>query len=248
MKKLFFRTLVCVFLLSTVLWIRESRAAKPSLTPDIKLSLMPAECANRIETMLREEINIYRSAQFGPSPRSVLQTTAANTSDLVPYLVQNYHALDCRLRMICDATGASQGQIETKEVIFPHRPIGCVRLFAARGRWWSADRRDEVFRAEPIAECAFPASETPAYSLIPTAFDAEASCDALVDEILREEEQMLRLVVAQDVTERGTRRVIPVFQDVLADVRESFLIPLRGMVDLFGSIVHPIPCLLRQCN
>lgn len=248
MKKFVLCGFIGIALLSLPFWIQESGAAKPPLAADTKLALMPSECADRIETMLQEEINIYRAAQFGPSPRSVLQTTAANTSDLVPYLVQNYHALDCRLRMVCIAAGASQGPTEMEEIIFPHRPIGCSRLFAARGRWWSSDRRDEVFRTEPIAECAFPANDTPAYFLAPTAFNAGASCDALVDEVLREEEQMLRLVVAQDVAERGTRRVVPVFQNVLADVRESFLIPLRGMVDLFGSIVHPIPCLLRHCN
>ena len=248
MKKFILCGFIGMALLSLSLRIQESNAAKPPLAADMKLSLMPAECADRIETMLQEEINIYRSAQFGPSARSVLQTTAANTSDLVPYLVENYHALDCRLRMICIAAGTSQGPVETEKVIFPHRPIGCSRLFAARGRWWSPDRRDEVFRTEPIAACAFPEGDTPAHSLLPTAFNAGASCDALVDEVLREEEQMLRLVVAQDVAERGTRRVVPVFQNVLADVRESFLIPLRGMVDLFGSIVHPIPCLLHHCN
>lgn len=248
MKKFVLCGFIGIALLSVLFRVQELDAAKPPLAADVKLSLMPAECAHRIETMMQEEINIYRAAQFGPSARSVLQTTAANTSDLVPYLVENYHALDCRLRMVCIAAGASQGPVETADVIFPHRPIGCSRLFAARGRWWSPDRRDEVFRTEPITECAFPASDTPAHSLIPTAFNAEASCNALADEVLREEEQMLRLVVAQDVAERGTRRVVPVFQNVLADVRESFLVPLRGMVDLFGSIVHPIPCLLRHCN
>ncbi len=225
----------------------ELHAALP-LTEEAKLSLMPAQCAAQVEEMLMEEINLYRGAQFGPSPRSVLQTISANTSDLVPYLVLNYHALDCRLHLICDAVGESQRDVSQNSMVLAYRPIGCSRLFAARGRWWSNDRRNETARVEPISECAYDENDAPGHTLLPSSFFTESACDTWVTEILREERQMLRLVTVQDTAERGIRRIVPVFQNVIADIRESFLIPLRGMIDLFGSVIQPIPCLLRQCN
>ena len=35
---------------------------------------------------------------------------------------------------------------------------------------------------------------------------------------------------------------------IVADLRQGFLDPLYETVSLFGSILHPIPCLLSQCN
>jgi len=223
-------------------------AAPLPLTNEEKLAIMPEECTDRMRILLMEEVNLYREAQFGPSPRSVLNTVAANTSDLVPYLVQNYHALDCRLHLVCDAIASSQRGDISASMVIAHEPLGCSRLFAARGRWWSADRQNETFRVKPIPECAYDSFASVSYDLLPSAYLAEEECNAWSQEILHEERQMLRLIVAQDAAERGTRRIVPVFQNVLADIRESFLVPLRGMVDLFGSVIHPIPCLLRHCN
>ena len=53
MKKYFFSTLIGIALLSLLFWTLETDAAKPPLAADMKLSLMPAECADRIETMLQ---------------------------------------------------------------------------------------------------------------------------------------------------------------------------------------------------
>ncbi|HLD08266.1 MAG TPA: hypothetical protein VJB60_04330 [Candidatus Peribacterales bacterium] len=224
-----------------------SVSSAPS-TPEQILERMPEQCKERMDAMFNEEITLYRAAQFGSSEPSVLKTTAANTSDLVPYLVQNYHALDCRLHLICDAIGTSQNQSKAASMVLSHRPLGCARLFAARGRWWSADRRGQTFRVAPIAECAFGSVDAPSYTLSPTEFLSEQNCDAVAEEILSEERSMLRLITMQDAAERGTRRIVPVFQNILLDIRQSFLVPLRGMVDLFGSVIHPIPCLLQHCN
>jgi len=223
-------------------------AAPLALTNEEKLAIMPEECTDRMRILLMEEVNLYREAQFGPSPRSVLNTVAANTSDLVPYLVQNYHALDCRLHLVCDAIASSQRGDISASMVIAHEPLGCSRLFAARGRWWSADRQNETFRVQPIPECAYDSFASVSYDLLPSAYLAEEECNAWSQEVLHEERQMLRLIVAQDAAERGMRRIVPVFQNVLADIRESFLVPLRGMIDLFGSVIHPIPCLLRHCN
>lgn len=222
-------------------------AAMP-LTNEQKLAIIPEECTDRVHAMLMEEVNLYRDAQFGSSSTSVLNTVAANTSDLVPYLVQNYHALDCRLNLLCDTVASSQRGDIAASMVITHEPLGCSRLFAARGRWWSEDRRNESFRVKPIPECAYAAIASESYDLLPSAYRTENECNAWVQEVLHEERQMLRLIVAQDAAERGTRRIVPVFQNILADIRESFLVPLRGAIDLFGSIIHPIPCLLRHCN
>ena len=144
-------------------------AATPPLTNEEKLAIMPQECADRMHTLLMEEVNLYRDAQFGSSSLSVLNTAAANTSDLVPYLVQNYHALDCRLHLVCDAVASSQRGDLAASMVIAHEPLGCSRLFAARGRWWSEDRRNETFRVKAIPECASDSFDSATYSLLPSA-------------------------------------------------------------------------------
>ena len=66
--------------------------------------------------------------------------------------------------------------------------------------------------------------------------------------ILEEEQTMLQLLSSYDGASRGARTLAGVFQMALTDIRESFLVPLRGIVDLVGSVLYPIPCLLTQCN
>lgn len=219
-----------------------------ALTPEEQLSGMRDACEDRMFLMLQEERDAYRKVQYG-GKESVLHTPTVNTTDLVPYLVLNYHALSCRLNSVCDAVELSHGHIGTGTVP-PHRPIGCARLFAARGRWWNEDRRDLGFNVETIPECAYSdiALQAPGFGVT---FDypvPKVQCTEWVQKILEEERQFLRLLVAQDAAHRGTRRVVAVLQSVLRDIRDSFLEPLRGVVDLFGAVVHPIPCLLTQCN
>src|SRR3989344_9189202 len=192
-----------------------SVSSAPS-TPEQILERMPEQCKERMDAMFNEEITLYRAAQFGSSEPSVLKTTAANTSDLVPYLVQNYHALDCRLHLVCDAIASSQRGDLAASMVIAHEPLGCSRLFEARGRWWSEDRRNETFRVKAIPECAYDSFDSDTYSLLPSAYRTEGECNAWAEEILHEERQMLRLIVSQDSAERGTRRIVPVFQTVLA--------------------------------
>ena len=213
------------------------------------------ECKQKIYEELQEERNIYRNVQHAATQdavpyqknASVLHTMSANTTDLVPYLVLNYHALACRLELVCDSIWMSHGHV-SKSPVLSHRPIGCSRLFMARGRWWSDERRDDVFKSDdyPIEECAYYKEGSQA---VATAFLVKKNpCQSIADQILAEENQMLRLIVAEDSANRGTRKIVPVFQAVLRDIRDSFLEPLRGLADLFGSVIHPIPCLLTQCN
>jgi hypothetical protein len=223
------------------------------------------ECRAAVFSELQEERRAYRAVQFAADQRSVLGVETANTSDLVPYLVLNYHALDCRLRMLCDAAEQSHGHLnegrctdDPKQwcdedsdcaagscILKLAQPLGCSRLFAARGRWWSSERRDQTFKTAPVAACAYSAQE----DAVPVPFFIVTNeCRKMAEQILDEERQMLRLLVSQDGAHRGTRRVIGVFQSVLFDLRDSFLEPLRGMADLFGSVLHPIPCLLAHCQ
>ena len=204
------------------------------------------ECKEKMYEELLDERNIYRGVQHAEENASVLHTKAANTTDLVPYLVLNYHALTCRLQLLCDSIWMSHGHV-SKDPVLAHRPIGCSRLFMARGRWWSDDRRDQVFKQEvpSIEECAYYKKGDAAFAYT---FLVKKTCEGIADQILAEEDEMLKLIVAQDSANRGTRKVVPVFQAILRDIRDSFLEPLRGLADLFGSVIHPIPCLLTQCN
>jgi len=213
-----------------------------------RLSKMRDECMDQMIEELQEERNIYKGVQYDQSQRSVL-STSAQTSDLVPYLVLNYTALACRLRYFCGSIGVSHGHIGTNPVL-SYRPVGCSRLFAARGRWWDPARRDRVFKTKPIEECAYYKFDEKSVSYSATAHYAtvEGDCDNLASLILEEERQMLRLLVAQDSANRTARRGIRFFQSALASIRRGFLDPLREAVSLFGSILHPIPCLLAQCN
>lgn len=215
------------------------------------LSHMQARCEGRVLTALREERDIYRKVQYEDADQSVLGTEAARASDLVPYLVLNYHALDCRLRAFCEAVDVSHGHGGAEGSSPPQYPIGCSRLFAARGRWWSEDRRELGWNTLPVPECAYAdiVEESGLEPDVPLDFFTVApQCNVFVDQILAEERQMLRLLVAQESARRGTRHTVGVVQAVLRDIRDSFLEPLRGVVDLFGAVIHPIPCLLSQCD
>jgi hypothetical protein len=231
------------------------------------------QCTERILTELHEERTVYRNVQYAATSAaqnkeadtSVLGTSVATTSDLVPYLVLNYHGLSCRLRLLCSAVNRSQGHVasgycvESPEqscgndkdcdagscALSVEWPVGCARLFAVRGRWWSDARRNQVFTSRPIEECSYAVGRE---TISPPPLLVSAQCNAMAEQILQEERHMLRLLVAQDAAHRGTRRVAGIFQTVLFDIRNSFLEPLRGLADLFGSVLHPIPCLLSQCD
>lgn len=241
-----------IVLLVAISLLRVGGQKVAALTADEQLSQARDVCENRALQMVREERDAYRRVQYnGEGGWSVLGVEGAKTSDLVPYLVLNYHALSCRLRSVCDAVELSHGHVGADVSVLPHRPIGCSRLFAARGRWWSDEHRKESSNSPLIAECNYRAMQENAAEGVEVTFDyftVGDECQMWVEQILLEERQMLRLLVAQDSAQRGTRQVVSVFQAVLQDVRENFLEPLRGMVDLFGSVIHPIPCLLTQCN
>lgn len=239
---------VSAILLLVVVAFSQFPLPASALTKEEQLSTMQSACEDRTVHMLQEERDAYRRVQYGEDG-SVLSTDPAKTTDLVPYLVLNYHALSCRLSSVCDAVELSHGHVGAGTVL-PYRPIGCARLFAARGRWWSSDRRALGFNSETIPECAYGevAEQAPGFSMTFGSTTVELQCQDWVKKILEEERQLLRLVVAQDSAQRGTRKVVSVLQAVLRDVRDSFLEPLRGMVDLFGSVIHPLPCLLTQCN
>src|SRR3989338_2381058 len=103
-------------------------------TPEEALSQAGALCTDRAFHMVREERDAYRRVQYGGGTQwSVLGMPARRTSDLVPYLALNYHALSCRLRSVCDAVALSHGHLGDEGNVLPHRPLGCSRLFAARG-------------------------------------------------------------------------------------------------------------------
>ena len=123
-----------------------------ALTDEEQLSIMLEQCSTQIYEEMQEERNVYRDVQYGKS-MSVLGVRGVDSTDLVPYLTLNYHALSCRLRQLCDAVGASHGDKGTEHVL-SHRPLGCSRLFSARGRWWSPERSEYIFKTEPIEECA----------------------------------------------------------------------------------------------
>jgi hypothetical protein len=241
-----------------LLFSMQVETAKAVLTPDEALSSIQVQCTDWLIQTFKEEQLAYRNAQYaargsaGPTQvnRSVLSSKAVNTTDLVPYLVLNYHAFSCRLQTLCDAVAASHGHLGQPGPLLSYRPLGCSRLFAARGRWWTAGRRDVITRDDPIEECNH-FKHIVAGSNIELSyeeFSVDEQCNTWVDQILSEERQMLRLLASEDSAHRGTRKVVGVFQAVISDIRESFLEPLRGLVDLFGSVLYPIPCLLPQCN
>ena len=221
-----------------------------SVRPNVhaQSSYMPEQCRQYMRQSLKEEREAYRRVQYGDAYPSVLHTNGAQTSGLVDYLAINYHALQCRLRSVCDSIELSYHPFK-RGTVLPHRPIGCSRLFAARGRWWSDERRELGFNSEVVPACDyFSLAETDYPHLTMTSFNTDIECNKVVDQILEEEQQMLRMITAQDAVYRGTQSISNVFQTVISDVRESFLMPLRGLVDLFGSVIYPIPCLVTQCN
>lgn len=196
-------------------------------------------CHEEVQEQLIEERNVYRSLQM-----ELFEEANVRTSDLVPYATQNFWALRCRLRSLCDAVGTSQGHLQA-DSIQTIRPLGCQWLSGARGRSGGEDR---VFKSEPIAECTKLSEEGDAFAFTPNLFDVENTCDQIVDDVLIEEEEVLKLLTAQDSTRRATDKIVHVMQFLLSDLRRGLLDPLRGFVDLSGSILQPIPCLLTQCH
>jgi hypothetical protein len=225
-----------------------------ALTPEEKLEGAMAQCETDTARMIRVERDAYREVQLGGEEQGVLGAGPGRTTDLVPYLVLNYHALSCRLRALCSSVDIATGRAG-EGTLLPHQPLGCSRLFAARGRWWSPERRDQSLNLLEVSSCDYDKiSKDPAFKdvptvwLTPTFFTVGDNCRVMVDQVLQEERQMLRLLVAEESSIRGVRQVLSLFQTVLREVREGFLEPLRGLVDLFGSVLHPIPCLMTQCN
>lgn len=160
--------------------------------------------------------------------KGIFETRRVMTSELIPYLLQNIRALECRTAALCEVSRFS----EDKEGPDPFhidevQPIGCIK-FRELATW---------------KECHF---KTPDLSVASPA-DSRSYCDEITNQLIRREVQQLLLATEYDAGFRTLLQFAGNFDIFLREMRWPLTGTLRQAVQLIGQLER-IPCFLSSCD
>lgn len=150
--------------------------------------------------------------------RGLLAVRTADTSELLPPLIQSARALRCRLYSVCATARASTDATE---------PVVSVAVDGCREM------------EMPVLEACAEAS--------PRVLTAVRGCDAIAEDTFSRNEALLELAVTYDAAYRSLAQFEGIFEGFLTDVRFPLLQPLWQTVRTLGAIDN-LPCFLAQCD
>lgn len=174
------------------------------------------------ETTTWSDLLLEQRAE-SPARRGYLEVRRAQTSELIPALLQNLRAFECHARAICER--AVQSLTADEDGLLDIAPWGC-------------DVPDEL----PIAACRI--EET---SPVAEATDVRADCMRIVDSLVAREADILDAVVAYDAAYRSLLQFAGILERFLTDFRFPLFEPLwqaaRSITEL-----QRIYCFTAQCD
>ena len=160
--------------------------------------------------------------------KGIFDTKRVMTSELIPHLLQSIRALECRTATLCDVARISAAHDEDDaQDIEPLQPIGCIE-FSNLKTW---------------TECHF---VDPSLTF-GEEFDSATYCQAVTNQLVRREQEQLKLVVEYDAGFRSLLQFAGNFDIFLREMRWPITGTLRQAAQLIGQLQR-IPCFLSSCD
>lgn len=160
--------------------------------------------------------------------KGIFETKRVMTSELLPYLLQNIRALECRTAALCEVARFSEIQdLEDAQDVGVVQPNGCI----------------EFKNLKTWPECHF---ISPDLSTV-NQMDSRTYCDEITNQLIRREVEQLKLVVEYDAGYRTLLQFAGNFDIFLRELRWPLTGTLRQAVQLIGQLQR-IPCFLSSCD
>ena len=160
--------------------------------------------------------------------KGIFETKRVMTSELLPYLLQNIRALECRTAALCEVARFSEIQdLEEPQDVGEVQPNGCIK-FTNLKTW---------------PECHF---VSPDLSTV-NQMDSRTYCDEITNQLIRRETEQLKLVVEYDAGYRTLLQFAGNFDIFLRELRWPLTGTLRQAAQLIGQLQR-IPCFLSSCD
>ncbi len=168
--------------------------------------------------------------------RGYFETRGVMTSTLIPYLVESYHALGCRLAMVCEAARQSAAIPATSTTPLIISTPGCAPLTIT-----------------PFPRCSFANTSLHPADNDSTLLDAFGSaivrteCQPLAGAILDDEANLLKRAVAYDASYRELLQLSGVLDKGATPIETSVIPLVEKAVDI---AIHPekLACFLTKCH
>lgn len=173
---------------------------------------------------VRDPLPLAGQIPQNPPYPGLLETQRALTSDLLPPLLQNFRAFQCRMASICEAAflalRGGNGDGATVKIAVP----GC--------------REMEL----PTMNLCAP---NPMFTYLDPV-TLRSYCSPVAADLTRFEESQLRFLAHEDAAQRTLRQFAGYLEPFLNLVRFPFLQPLRQVASFLGQW-SDVPCFLSHC-
>ena len=161
--------------------------------------------------------------------KGIFETKRVYTSELIPYLLQSIRALECRTAALCEIESASERMPgDASQPISRVQPIGCI-AFTDLHTWPECQYGDRSDAS--IADQS----------------DTESYCTEIAAQMVRREEELLKLVVEYDAGYRTLLQFAGNFDIFLRELRWPLTGTVRQSVQLLGQLAR-IPCFVSSCD
>lgn len=154
----------------------------------------------------------------------IFETKRVNTSELIPYLLQSIRAFDCRLESLCEIARLSETNEGDEPIdIAKIQMQGCIE-FTDLQSWPACHVNVQLEQA-----------------------DSRTYCQEVSKQLVRREEEMLKLLVEYDAGYRSLLQLAGNFDIFLQEFRWPLAGTIRQAVELIGQLGR-VPCFLSSCD
>jgi hypothetical protein len=159
----------------------------------------------------------------------IFETKRMTTSELIPYLLQSIRAFECRALTLCNVVRASEGfdvgaDAQDLEAL---QQLGCI----------------EYKNLKSFPECHLVKENSSQLEKV----DGRGYCNEMVEQTMRRERDLLKLVVEYDAGFRSLLQFAGNFDIFLKEMRWPLANTVRQATELIGSLKR-IPCFISSCD
>ena len=163
----------------------------------------------------------------------IMETQKANTSDLLPPLLQSFRAFQCRIESICGLVEQSISKKKSQtDPVKVHLP-GCKEI-----------------TFEPLLSCQLAAEDAPgktaAYPTISDEAFIRSYCSPVAQKMIDYHESQLSYLAHYDAAHRSIRQLAGYLDPLIDALSFPLLTPLRQIATFFSNWSR-VPCFLSYC-
>ncbi|MBT5237114.1 hypothetical protein HOL63_01950 [Candidatus Peregrinibacteria bacterium] len=159
----------------------------------------------------------------------IFETKRTTTSELIPYLLQSIRAFECRALTLCNVVRASEGFDvgADPQDLTTLQQLGCI----------------EFENLKSFPECHLAKESSGQLEKV----DSRGYCNDMVEQTMRRERDLLKLVVEYDAGFRSLLQFAGNFDIFLKEMRWPLANTIRQATELIGSLKR-IPCFISSCD